>query len=791
MQQCFREPGASNDQSANTLAQLISGMLTMRLYGAIQKVEPQDDGTVRVHGIASSEVVDDQGEIVRADAMRAAIPDYMRFPALREMHQLSAAGTTLEAEVGDDGATRIVARVVDPIAVVKVRNQVYRGFSIGGRVTQREAGNPKAIIGLVLNEISLVDRPANPEAIFDCWKAAAGVPRQGAGSVGPVTEAPAPTREPFNPPIQIWACGLPDHQHRAKGDAVKCLKKRALGAPEAGVPPTPQTPLGLPPEGEPEADSATKTEAAIDAAKQAIGTAEGALANAEGRKSDDGHDGSPGSRRGIDYADPGYQPDGRPRYPIDTERHIRAAWDYINRPGNAQRYTTDQVTRIRAAIIVAWKEKIDIEGPPSARDNEKASSVALAKALCDLGHVAQIILELEWLQAAFQDLAAIDGNISTRSLRIQAIAVELHSFLTALVADETDELLADGQIAGESRALLASELITMTAGVPGAARIAALLNLGNPNMQKLAAALLAKAKHSQGDQALADIALYACDSCLKIDGLSVLEKGHLARALDSLREAGDAPPVTSTIDMPGIVAPRIDLPATDLCTGEITAPDGSTRSGAMQLGKRAQMHQDLMDIAHDCVCKLTSGTACSQLSPDSQSVPEEDASSDPVVKVGARHSAETMGHLRTAHDQLVAAGAKCDTSGIDEEQHQGTELESVKASGAKDLAKVLADERAEKRALVKALGEMVPLLDRLSQRVDDIARTPLPPLTIARGGVSVSKQQDGGSTGDGSLSPAAIASALAKMSKEEQTLTLIKASYANPIPVLGVPPGER
>src|ERR1700737_424362 len=144
----------------------------MRLYGAIQKVEPQDDGTVRVHGIATSEAVDDQGETICADAIRAALPDYMRFPALREMHQLSAAGSTLEAEVGGAGTTRIVVHVVDPVAVAKVRNQVYRGFSIGGRVTQREAGNPKTITGPVLNEISLVDRPANPEAIFDCWKAA-------------------------------------------------------------------------------------------------------------------------------------------------------------------------------------------------------------------------------------------------------------------------------------------------------------------------------------------------------------------------------------------------------------------------------------------------------------------------------------------------------------------------------------------------------------------------------------------------------------------------------------------
>jgi len=111
----------------------------MRLYGAIQKVEPRDDGTVRVHGIATSEAVDEQGEIVRADAIRAAIPDYMRFPALREMHQLSAAGTTLEAEVCEDGTTRIVAHVVDPVAVVLLdaRNRAPDQRSARGSVDPR------------------------------------------------------------------------------------------------------------------------------------------------------------------------------------------------------------------------------------------------------------------------------------------------------------------------------------------------------------------------------------------------------------------------------------------------------------------------------------------------------------------------------------------------------------------------------------------------------------------------------------------------------------------------------
>jgi hypothetical protein len=778
-------------------------MLIMRLYGAIEKVEPQDDGTVRVHGIASSEVVDDQGEIVRADAMRAAIPDYMRFPALREMHQLSAAGTTLEAEVGDDGATRIVAHVVDPIAITKVRNQVYRGFSIGGRVTQREAGNPKAVTGLVLNEISLVDRPANPEAIFDCWKASAASEaiRSRAEAPLPATVSPAPTREPFNPPIQIWACGVADHHHRGKGDAVKCLEARTLGATNVHLPTSPQTTLTSPPMSNLEADSAAKTEAAIGAAKRAIETAEGALGKADGRQNRSTSGSLIEGHKELNYADPGYQSDGRRRYPIDTERHIRAAWNYINRPRNAQRYTADQVGRIRAAIIAAWKETIDIEGPPSTTGDEKASSAALTKALCDVGHVARIIHELDWLQDALAIEAAVEGDDSPQPARLQSIIGELCGFLNALVAEETGELLGDVPVDDECLRQRAAESIAMTASAPGAARIAALLKTGNPHMQKLAAALFAKAKHSQGDQALVDMALCACDKCLKIGGLSVDEKAHMARACDHLREAGAAPWETSTVDAAGDmehIAPHIEPPPSDFRPGDNATVDSSKGSGAITAAgvKRGRAHQNLMDIAHECISKLTGGMACFQLSPGSDLEPALAGSTntEEVAKAGARHSAETMAHLRTAHGHLVAAGAKCDAAGIGEEEHQGTEFESVKTLRTEDLAKVLADERAEKTALVKALGEMVPLLDRLSKRVDDIARTPLPPLTIARGGVSVSKQQDGGSTGsagDSPLSPEAIASALAKMSKEEQTLTLIKASYANPIPVLGAATGDR
>ncbi|WP_107812807.1 caudovirus prohead protease [Neisseria sicca] len=142
-----------------------------KLYAEIAKMEAQDDGTVKVWGYASSEAVDSDGEIIAAEAMKAAIPDYMKFGAVREMHGSNAAGTAIEINVEDDGRTFFGAHIVDPIAVTKVKTGVYKGFSIGGSVTARDELNKSQITGLKLTEISLVDRPANPDAVFTCYKA--------------------------------------------------------------------------------------------------------------------------------------------------------------------------------------------------------------------------------------------------------------------------------------------------------------------------------------------------------------------------------------------------------------------------------------------------------------------------------------------------------------------------------------------------------------------------------------------------------------------------------------------
>lgn len=142
-----------------------------KLYAEIAKMEAQDDGTVKVWGYASSEAVDSDGEVITAEAMKAAIPDYMKFGAVREMHGSNAAGTAIEINVEDDGRTFFGAHIVDPVAVTKVKKGVYKGFSIGGGVTARDELNKSQITGLKLTEISLVDRPANPDAVFTCFKA--------------------------------------------------------------------------------------------------------------------------------------------------------------------------------------------------------------------------------------------------------------------------------------------------------------------------------------------------------------------------------------------------------------------------------------------------------------------------------------------------------------------------------------------------------------------------------------------------------------------------------------------
>lgn len=170
-----------------------------RLYAAFAKI---DEDKRQVFGYCSTEKRDQQGEITRLDAMRAALPDYLRWSNVREMHQPSAVGTAIEANIDDKGCW-FGAQVVDDRAWNKVRSGVYKGFSIGGRVLSRDDADKTIITALELTEVSLVDRPANPEAVFQIVKRQNGVL--------------------LPQPVQKWDCGDASHQHVDKLDAANCM----------------------------------------------------------------------------------------------------------------------------------------------------------------------------------------------------------------------------------------------------------------------------------------------------------------------------------------------------------------------------------------------------------------------------------------------------------------------------------------------------------------------------------------------------------------------------------------
>lgn len=135
----------------------------MKLFAEIKK---RDEEQRMVWGYASTEAVDSQGEVVKLDAIKGAWDDYMKFANIREMHQQSAVGKCKEYEFDDKGVM-IGVKVVDDAAWAKVVEGVYSGFSIGGKAIAKADG---VISQLRLTEISLVDRPANPEAVVTVFK---------------------------------------------------------------------------------------------------------------------------------------------------------------------------------------------------------------------------------------------------------------------------------------------------------------------------------------------------------------------------------------------------------------------------------------------------------------------------------------------------------------------------------------------------------------------------------------------------------------------------------------------
>jgi hypothetical protein len=134
-------------------------------YFAIEKADRHADGTLTVYGKATDDALDIDKQICDGDWLDRAMPHWFKSGGnIREQHSNIAAGVATDYELKSDGHY-ITALVVDPVSAKKVEHGVLKGFSIGiknPRVIQdSKAANGRIVDGQIV-EVSLVDRPANP-----------------------------------------------------------------------------------------------------------------------------------------------------------------------------------------------------------------------------------------------------------------------------------------------------------------------------------------------------------------------------------------------------------------------------------------------------------------------------------------------------------------------------------------------------------------------------------------------------------------------------------------------------
>lgn len=158
-------------------------MSTTYAWAPITKAERQDDGTVMVYGPATDAGLDRDQQRCNQTWLDKAMPAWMAEGGnVREQHDpFKAAGVGVGLTRAVDGTQLLAACIVDPVTATKClpgpdgRPAVLKGFSIGikdAQVTMGKADAPNGeIVGGSICEVSVVDRPSNPRAVFQLAKA--------------------------------------------------------------------------------------------------------------------------------------------------------------------------------------------------------------------------------------------------------------------------------------------------------------------------------------------------------------------------------------------------------------------------------------------------------------------------------------------------------------------------------------------------------------------------------------------------------------------------------------------
>lgn len=143
-----------------------------------------------VEGYITDDSIDIDGHIIDKDGFKSALEDYLSWGNIRDQH-----GLPVGKVIGMADWNRISVKIVDDSVWKKIKAGLYKGFSIGIRVLGIEvedvakyadssfAGLPQLVVKairesgviiritkMVLAEVSIVDRPANPRALVTSIK---------------------------------------------------------------------------------------------------------------------------------------------------------------------------------------------------------------------------------------------------------------------------------------------------------------------------------------------------------------------------------------------------------------------------------------------------------------------------------------------------------------------------------------------------------------------------------------------------------------------------------------------
>ena len=200
-----------------------------RWYAPIVKVDVEKR---TVSGWATTEEIDKQNEVVDYNGSKEAFANWQG--NIREMHEPKAVGKAVEI-IPNDGEKRVwvsayISKGADD-TWQKVKEGVLTGFSIGGQTMHKTAqivkdmatGGSRTVNRITkyrLNELSLVDNPANPGCSFTLVKTTDGVPFQTEIVEDSIKLVITEAEDPLKAEI---------HDHRDKADS---LTKKVLDREE-------------------------------------------------------------------------------------------------------------------------------------------------------------------------------------------------------------------------------------------------------------------------------------------------------------------------------------------------------------------------------------------------------------------------------------------------------------------------------------------------------------------------------------------------------------------------------